>query len=67
MKGTALLINKDHTVTVLENVDHEVYEELASQEDSNEVHCKIDEKEVKFNPISAVVWCEDAIDWTYGY
>jgi len=67
MKGTALLINKDNTVTVLENVEHEVYEELSSQEDSKKVHCTIDEKEVTFNPISAVVWCEDAIDWDYGY
>ena len=31
MKGKALLINKDNTVTVLENVEHEVYEELSSQ------------------------------------
>lgn len=28
MKGTALLINKDHFVTVLENVEHDVFEDL---------------------------------------
>ena len=33
MTGTAILINEDHSVTVLENVEHEVYEELASQKD----------------------------------
>lgn len=67
MKGTALLMNKDQTVTVLENVDHEVYEELANQEDEKDIQCKIDDKEVKFDPVTKVVWCEDTIDWDYGY
>ena len=67
MKGTALLINKDHTVTVLENVEHELYEDLVKQEDSNEIHCMIDEKEVYFPAISKIVWYEDTIDWSYGY
>ena len=56
MKGTALLINQDHTVTVLENVEHKVYKELADQDDSKQVHCTIGEKEVTFDPISSVVW-----------
>lgn len=67
MKGTALLINKDHTVTVLENVEREVYEELVSQEDEKEIHCVIDEKEVCSPPIDKVVWYEETIDWAYGY
>lgn len=67
MKGTALLINQDHTVTVLENVEHKVYKELADQDDSKQVHCTIGEKEVTFDPISSVVWYEDSIDWAYGY
>ncbi|MEI3612179.1 hypothetical protein [Pseudogracilibacillus sp. SO30301A] len=67
MKGTALLINKDNTVTVLENVEHKVYKELINQEDSKEVHCIIGEKEITFNPFSAVIWHEEQIDWDYGY
>ncbi|WP_156289363.1 hypothetical protein [Oceanobacillus salinisoli] len=67
MKGTALLINKDHSVTVLENVEHHVYEKLVSQEDSKNIKCTINNKEVQFNPFSKVVWYEDKIDWAYGY
>ncbi|RLL43845.1 hypothetical protein D8M04_13125 [Oceanobacillus piezotolerans] len=67
MKGTALLIKEDHSVTVLENVEHEVYEKLVGQEDSQDIQCTIDDKEVHFEPVSKVVWYEDKIDWEYGY
>lgn len=67
MTGTAILINEDHSVTVLENVEHEVYEELASQEDCKDAHCTINGKDVYFEPISKVVWIEESIDWDYGY
>lgn len=67
MKGTALLIKEDQTVIVLENVDHSVYEELSNEEDLAHPHCTIGDKEVKFDPISTVVWHEDTIDWEYGY
>ncbi|MFD1779565.1 hypothetical protein ACFSFW_12955 [Fredinandcohnia salidurans] len=67
MKGTALLINKDHTVTVLENVEHVVYEDLASLADSKNLKCTINDKEIQFDPIDQVVWYEETIDWEYGY
>lgn len=67
MKGTALLIKDDQIVTVLENVSAEVYEEIASQENHDEVQCTINEKEVEFGPITKVVWLEDQVDWQYGY
>lgn len=67
MKGTALLINKDHTVTVLENVERKVYEQLVSQEDKNDIHCVINKKEVHFPSIEKVVWYDETIDWAYGY
>ncbi|WP_099364335.1 hypothetical protein [Fredinandcohnia onubensis] len=67
MKGTALLINKDHSVTVLENVDHDVYEDLVSLEDSKNIKCTINDKVVQFDPIDKVVWYEETIDWEYGY
>ena len=53
MTGTAILINEDHSVTVLENVEHEVYEELASQKDCKDAHCTINGKDVYFEPIRA--------------
>lgn len=67
MKGTALLINEDQTVTILEDVDYKVYEELANEKDLDHPHCTIGDKEVTFNPISTIVWHEDTIDWEYGY
>lgn len=67
MKGTALLMNKDQTVTILENVEHSVYEELSNEEKLTNPHCTINNKEVTFDPISTVVWHEDVIDWEYGY
>ncbi|HLR42424.1 MAG TPA: hypothetical protein VK067_04165 [Pseudogracilibacillus sp.] len=66
MKGTALLLNEDQTVTVLENVELEVYEEL-KQEEVNNPHCTINDKEVTFEPVQAVTWYENGIDLAYGY
>lgn len=48
MKGTALLINKDQTVTVFENLNEEEIEKLYKKEQQ-------------------VVFCEETIDWNYGY
>ncbi|WP_077616981.1 hypothetical protein [Bacillus sinesaloumensis] len=67
MKGTALLINKNHSVTVLEDVEHVIYEELVSHGDSKQLKCTINDKEVKLDPIDKVVWYEETIDWDYGY
>lgn len=67
VKGTALLINKDQTVTVLEDVEHEVYETIVSQEDCEDVTCTINKKTIHFDPISKAVWLDDTIDWSYGY
>jgi hypothetical protein len=67
MKGTALLINKDHSLTVLENVEHDVYEDLVSLEDCKNIKCTINDKEIQFDPIDQVVWYEETIDWEYGY
>ena len=67
MKGTALLLNEDHTVTVLEDVALEVYEELKQEEAADHPHCTINEKEVTFEPVQAVTWYEDGIDLAYGY
>lgn len=67
MKGTALLINKNHSVTVLEDVEHVIYEDLVSLRDSKQLKCTINDKEIKLEPIDKVVWYEETIDWDYGY
>lgn len=67
MKGTALLINDDQIVTVLENIGHEVYEEMKHQKPKEHVHCEINKKKVEFGPITKIVWLEDNVDWQYGY
>jgi hypothetical protein len=67
MKGTALLVDEDHTVKIFENVGHEMYEELVSQKHSKYKHCTIGDKKIKLGPITKVVWYEDTVDWNYGY
>lgn len=67
MKGTAILFQEDQTVTFLENVDRAVYEDLKKQCGCENCNCKIDNKKVDFGPVSPVLWCDDQIDWDYGY
>ena len=67
MKGTALLMNEDMTLTVLENVDVSVYKELKNEKKYDQPHCTINHKEVEFEPIHSVVWCKEDIDLDYGY
>lgn len=67
MKGTTLLLNEDQTVTVLENVEMAVYEDLKKEEEMDQPHCKINDKEVTFEPVQTVAWYEDGIDLAYGY
>lgn len=62
-----MLIKEDHSVTILEDIEYEVYEKLASQSDSKNIHCTINKKEVHFSHISSIVWSENKIDWDYGY
>ena len=66
MKGTAVLMNEDHTVTALENVDKTVYDALSTGDNLDHPHYYSGEKEVGFEPVHRVVWSDD-IDWDYGY
>lgn len=67
MKGTALLLDKDQTVKVFENVGHDVYKELVSRKNAEKKHCTIGSRKVELGSITKVVWYEDRIDWNYGY
>lgn len=67
MKGTALLLEKDHSVKIFENVGHDVYEELVSQKDAKKKDYTIGNRKIELGPIDKIVWYEDKIDWNYGY
>lgn len=68
MKGTAVLFQEDQTVTFLEDVDRAVYEDIKKQSGSEkDCNSKINNKKINFGPVSPVIWCEDRIDWDYGY
>ncbi|MBA4538824.1 hypothetical protein H1Z61_17265 [Bacillus aquiflavi] len=67
MKGTAVLFQDDQTVTFLENVDRSVFEEIKKQCGCENCNCKIENKTVEFGSISPVFWCQDEVDWDYGY
>lgn len=56
MNGTALLINEDNTLTVFENVAEKNLHTLKEEELENNL-----------NESVSVIFCEDAIDWEYGY
>ncbi len=56
MNGTALLINEDNTVTVFEDVAEKNLNALKAEEVEN-----------NFNEPVSVIFCEDTIDWEYGY
>ncbi|TXL66476.1 hypothetical protein FHP05_03575 [Cerasibacillus terrae] len=67
MKGTAILLNEDQTVTCLEDVDHSLYMEMKQQEGCAQFECTIDNKEINFVNVESVLWCDDQVDWDYGY
>lgn len=66
MKGTAILF-KDQSVTVLEGVDYNIFDEIKQQCGCNHCNCKLENKIVDFGSVSPVFWHEDEIDWDYGY
>ncbi len=67
MKGTAILYQKDQSVTILENVERTVYEEIKLQCGCKHCTCKVENRLVDFGAVSPVFWHEEEIDWDYGY
>jgi hypothetical protein len=67
MKGTALLLNDEEVVTVLEGIGHDVYEEIERQKKDEAISCTIEDRKVKFGPVTKVIWLEEKVDWQYGY
>ncbi|MBU8877624.1 hypothetical protein BGM26_01305 [Bacillus sp. FJAT-29790] len=67
MKGTAILFQEDMTVTVIEGVEHSVFEEIKAQCDYEHCTCEIENKIFDFGSVSPVFWHEDEVDWDYGY
>lgn len=67
MKGTAILYQKDQTVTILEGVERSVFDEIKVQCGCDHCNCKLENKVVDFGSVSPVFWHEEEIDWDYGY
>lgn len=67
MKGTAILLNDDQTVTCLEGVERSVYQEMKEQAGCTDYHCTIGDREICFEDVQFVFWCDSDVDWDYGY
>jgi hypothetical protein len=66
MKGTAILF-QDQTVTFLEDIDYDIFDEIKQQCGCSNCNCKIENKVIDFGTVSPIFWHEDEIDWDYGY
>lgn len=60
MKRTVVLIKKDQTVTILEDVNAKEYKQLTSE--TNDL-----KKKSTANNDSHIIWCNQMIDLEYGY
>lgn len=67
MKGTAILYQKDQAVTIIENIDRAVFDEIRNQCGCEHCNCKLENKLVDFGTVCPVFWHEDLVDWDYGY
>lgn len=67
MKGTAILFQPNQKVTVIEDIDHKIYEALKEQCGCTHFNCKVENKLVDYGTVSPVFWHEEDVDWEYGY
>lgn len=63
MKGTAILFNDNLTITFIENVDEDTFNDLLKEISGTEEAQK--NKKATFPEQS--FWHEEEIDWEYGY
>jgi hypothetical protein len=61
MKWTAILFREDKIVTIIEDIDHETYEEIKVQ-----CECK-DNNLTQGDNTKDLSWHDDEVDWDYGY
>jgi hypothetical protein len=66
MKGTAILFQEE-SITFIEDVERSVFDEIKEQCGCDHCTCNIENKIINFGSVSPVFWCEDDIDWDYGY
>lgn len=67
MKGTAILYKKDQSLTIIEDIDRSLFNDIQEQCGYDYCSCKLENKIVDFGPVSPVLWHEEEIDWDYGY
>ncbi|MFU1993571.1 hypothetical protein [Priestia megaterium] len=61
MKGSVILFNDDNEMTIIENVEEAVYQDIKEQEGSNHCVVTLDDHEVDFGYVSPVYWREGQI------
>jgi hypothetical protein len=66
MKGTAILFQEE-SIKFIENVEKSIFDEIKEQCGCERCTCNIENKIINFGPVSPAIWCEDEIDWDYGY
>lgn len=67
MKGTAILYQQDERVIFLEDIEKKQFEEMKKQRDSEHCYCHLENKKIDYGKVSPIIWCDDEIDWEYGY
>ncbi len=67
MKGTAILFQENQKVTIIEDIDRSVFEEMKAHCGCENCNCKLENKIVDFGSESPVFWHENDVDWDYGY
>jgi hypothetical protein len=67
MKGTAILFHEDKNVTIIEDIDHETYEEIKVQCGCKENNPIKDDSTKDLSSAIPALWHDDEVDWDYGY
>nr|WP_295974646.1 hypothetical protein [uncultured Bacillus sp.] len=67
MKGTAILFREDQKVTIIEDIDHDTYEELKSTYGCMDTGYHAANYMSDLSKVSPALWHDDEVDWDYGY
>ncbi|WP_080846786.1 hypothetical protein [Cytobacillus gottheilii] len=67
MKGTAILYREDQSVTIIEDVEQSVFEDIKKQCGCENCNTKIENQIINYGTVSPALWHEDEVDWDYGY
>jgi len=64
--GTLLLFGQDQNVTSIEDIEHDVYENLKQERNEKKVVLTINGEEICFENIQTIKYIDD-LNWDFGY